>query len=487
VDERLRSWPWWVVALLALVVGSAAVWIVQLAPNMLAANQVVPLGPGFKPIPLPDPKIPGFVFPDKEATIVGWTKTNNQTAINKHGWGIWTALTSPSGEMFEGQELLVFETWLTHQDLLAAHLLKVGPATLPRDPLPLRRLRQFGPAKTRNVPAHGENSITGFVKYDPTAAKHIADNMLFSKAALESLLQAKQTEVPAFPNTAVSLKPVFQTLDQSQLVGSRYYMLPAWPGPPAKPESFPSTAWNQCVWIDVQDNGPGKGMGAVDKVCKPDGSSRTDATTYGLARFIHFRLSVAQANTVNAIREAAHGTPGPVVVSGNYAVLLGMHVTSREITRWTWQTFWWSPKPDKPPLPSSEAIAADRPAQLKGAPRNYSMAVAYEMVDPPQPNTGGMNAGNSVYVYNPWLEAGFGPADLPASQPGTHNGNKAANNVGVQTNCMSCHAQASYPFKTTSDGTRALYTGDQYIDLNGLKFKGVLKTDFLWSIPDVAR
>src|SRR5947208_11421327 len=59
-------------------------------------------GPGFKPVPLPDPKVPGFVFPEKEAVIVEWTEKDNQQAINRHGWGIWTALTLPSGEKFDG-------------------------------------------------------------------------------------------------------------------------------------------------------------------------------------------------------------------------------------------------------------------------------------------------------------------------------------------------------------------------------------------------
>jgi hypothetical protein len=61
-----------------------------------------------------------------------------------------------------------------------------------------------------------------------------------------------------------------------------------------------------------------------------------------------------------------------------------------------------------------------------------------------------------------------------------------ANDVGVQTNCMSCHAMASYVQggKTPLDGV--LYTGDRYVDLQGPQFSGHLKTDFLWSIPDVA-
>jgi hypothetical protein len=444
---------------------------------------------GFKPVPLPDPMIPGFVFPEKEATIVGWTEKDNQQAINKHGWGIWTALTAASGEKFGGQDLHVFETWLTPQDILSAQLTNQRIlGTVPRDPVPLRRLRQFrAPNKAGAARATlGNETVLGFVKFDPSAAQFIADQKLFSKATLKALLMSGATNIPDFAATAVSLKPVFQTLDQSRLVGGRYFMLPAWPGPPATAQSFPPSAWKQCVWIDVQDTGPGKGNGTVDTVCKSDGTSRTDETTYGLGRFIAFRLSAAQARTVNAVREAVQGNAAPVAVADNYAILLGMHVTTREITRWTWQTFWWSPNPDDPPLPSSRAIAADRPDQLKGAPRNYSIALAYSTETPPQPNTGGMNVGNSVYAYNPWLEAGFGPDDLPASRPGTFGGKTVPNNVGVQTNCMSCHAQASYS-STTPALESTLYTGDQYIDLKGPQFKGNLRTDFLWSIPDVAQ
>jgi hypothetical protein len=292
--------------------------------------------------------------------------------MNRHGWGIWTALTSTSGEQIDGQDLLVFETWFTPENLLTAQLKNQNLEKVLRDPLPLRQLRQFrAPKKAGGVRATlGEETVLGFVKFDPSAAQFIVDQKLFSNAALNTLLKAGNTDIPNFPNTAVSLKPVFQILNQSQLVSGRYFMLAAWPGPPAQPQSFPKTAWKQCVWVDAQDLGPGKGTGKVDTDCKSDGSSRTDETTYGLGRFIHFRLSPAQVRTVNAVQETVHGNATPVAVEGNYAILLGMHVTSREIPRWTWQTFWWSPNPDDPPLPSSVEIAADRPAQLNGAPRN---------------------------------------------------------------------------------------------------------------------
>jgi len=72
----------------------------------------------FQPVPLPDPKIPGYKFPEKEDVIVSWTKDNNHKAITDHGWGIWTSLMADSGEVFEGQKLRVFETWYDPSDLM---------------------------------------------------------------------------------------------------------------------------------------------------------------------------------------------------------------------------------------------------------------------------------------------------------------------------------------------------------------------------------
>jgi hypothetical protein len=442
---------------------------------------------GITPVKLPDPGIPGFKFPEDEATILSWVKNNDQHSINKHAWGIWTALNMPSGETFDGQNLSVLETWVTPQDIL-----DLGPAALTRsvrDPRPSTFLRQFshriGQRAAASAAAFSDSSVLGFVKYDPTGAQHITTNGLLSQAKLNQMLAAGQTEIPSFPTSAVSLKVQTVQLSSGSLVGNRYFALAAWPGPPPIPAPFPAgkSTWKQCVWIDTQDLGVGTGNGTVDTVWNSDGSSRTPETTYGIGSFIAFRLSASQARSLNALRRAL-----PInrliraAAAGDYVIVEGMHVTSREISRWTWQTFWWTPNADSPPLPSSAMIAGDRPDQLKGAPRHYAVVPGYSMVFPDQPNTGGSNVGNSVYAFNPYLEAPFGPADLPMSKPGTYNGAPVANNVGVQTNCMSCHAQACYP---TADSS-TMYTGDQYMDLSGPQFQGKLKVDFLWSLNDDA-
>ena len=87
-----------------------------------------------------------------------------------------------------------------------------------------------------------------------------------------------------------------------------------------------------------------------------------------------------------------------------------MHVTSKEITPWTWQTFWWTPSPDLAVAPSSSDVVAARPRQLRGAPRNYAMSIAYATESPAQPNVGGSNVGESMLPTIPGLKRGSAPA-----------------------------------------------------------------------------
>jgi hypothetical protein len=447
----------------------------------------------FQPVPLPDPRIEGFSFPETEEAIVGWTKSNDEKKIDLHAWGIWTALTQETSEEFEGQTLRVFETWADPSDL-------EGPSTTaelstkPRNPRPLQPLRQVGRHGPLRLTALGTNETTvlGFVKYDPSAADFIATKGLLTKLALNQLLQSGASAVPDFPPTALSLKPVFQTLASNQLTGGRYFRLQTWPGSPAlkldpatamwDSKPFPPDQWGQCVWIDVQNAGTGPGTGGVDGSCSADGASRTDASTYGVGNFINFQLTAADADVLN---QGAKANRSPAVLrAGDYSVLLAMHVTSREITRWTWQTFWWLPDPDKATTPSSVGMVAARPAELQGSARHYAACAAYQELKPLEPNTGGSNTGESVYCFNPYLEAPFASTDLPQSQPGMTHANgklvKTANHVGAQTNCMSCHEQANYNPNGLAKAPD--YTGARYVDLNSPQFKGTLKLDFLWSL-----
>jgi hypothetical protein len=468
------------------VCGAAAI----LAATALRAQSIVPEA-------LPDPKIPGFHFPESEATLTGWITdmtrgtsaagaTSATARVYGHGWGLWTALTMDATQSYERQKLHVFETWLTPDELADDAGVPGVPAatSLPRQ---RTTLRQIGRLQIQaGDPADGDEAVNvnaidrvmGLVKLDPTAADHIVKQQLLTAAALDMLLQGGAQNIPAFPATAFVVKPVFQIIRARDLIDGRYYRLKVWPGPPAIPQAWSPSLWPDCVWIDVF--GGGNGHGAVDPLAEADGSTRSDDTTYPLASLINHRLSASDAAALNLENPANDAT------AGDYAILVAMHAAGREIARWTWQTFWWTPTPDDPHEPSSPAIASSRPAQLRGAPRNYAMALAYTMLTPDQPYVGGENVGTAVYAYNPWIEAHFGPADLPDSLPVIDaSGRAAGNNYGVQTNCMSCHVRATYNPNHRSTAPR--FSGARYTDLGDPQFVGTLQVDFLWLIARHAR
>jgi hypothetical protein len=55
----------------------------------------------------------------------------------------------------------------------------------------------------------------------------------------------------------------------------------------------------------------------------------------------------------------------------------------------------------------------------------------------------------------------------------------------VQTNCLSCHAHAT--FHPAQLATAPRFTGARYVDLGDAQFVGTLQTEFLWSLPRHAR
>jgi hypothetical protein len=458
----------------------------------------LPVGGGtITAVPLPNPQVPGFSFPESEATVLTWVKAMGAggvdapaafTNVHTHGWGLWTALTLPTGQFDAGENLRVFETWYTPQELAeqpGSTNINLVPAALQptaRKRSAMQSFVQFEHGldprdRALMAQANGTETVFGYVKFDPTAADHVVKQQLFSTTALNQLLMGGDQNIPVFPSTALTLKSAFQIITAKTLVDGRYYRLNVWTGPPTTLQAYGPIYWPGVVWIDIQ--GGGSGSGQIDMEASTDGGTRTDQTTYPISSIINHRITPSEASEFNT------GQPGSNVAAGDYAILVAMHVAGREIPRWTWQTFWWTPTPNDPQLPSSTQIAALRPAQLTGAPRNYAMALGYDMTTPSQPNTGGQNAGSAIYAYNPYLEARFGAPNLPDSEPGNDpNGRPSPNNVGVTCNCMSCHIRANY--NPNNLATAPQYSGARYTDLNDPQFSGTLQVDLLWSLPEIA-
>ena len=119
-----------------------------------------------------------------------------QKPINLHAWGVWTALTEEMDEEFDGQMLRVFETWETPSDVQSAAQEAIAPAG--RTPRPLTLPTQLGSvAGSQAAITNGEQTVLGFVKYDPSAVGFIqANSLLTPNGGLSKLRSEHEREIP---------------------------------------------------------------------------------------------------------------------------------------------------------------------------------------------------------------------------------------------------------------------------------------------------
>jgi hypothetical protein len=232
----------WIALVAALLLVNAAdavrPWLVAEA---LAQAAVV------TPMPVPD----GFGFPTDAATINGWVANADIAAMRGHAWNLWAAMTAKSGQVTDGGELPIWETWLGTEDLFPPPSQAVatlsGPALLrPRQ----RALRVFvQPLQFHHnrlltseaaAVAAGTN-VVSFNKFDPEAASFIVApqpgpggaTFAYNQAAsLNKLNQAwpagttgANRAINEFPIRGIETKPVFQLVKATGLTA-----LPLWQG-----------------------------------------------------------------------------------------------------------------------------------------------------------------------------------------------------------------------------------------------------------------
>jgi len=444
--------------------------------------------------------IPGFKFPENSDTIQYWISKDDSNAIIAHGWGLWAGLTSLSADDS------MYQTWNTPAELLDSINTMTGNNTVKSNlvqtiaTVKSHRSLQVPPQfrhgaifKNNTVLKSGliskgfcglDSNASGVytdlitVSYDPSSADFIIKNRLYDTSSLTGYLAQGKTDIPPFPNTAIVLKPTYEIVHQKTISEyGGYFPFRVWGGPDNCEKGYPHFLWKGLVYIDTgnksQDN------------CMPDnsGTQRDSKNTCNLNTFIYY--TVAKEDTAAINTNFRQNGLTDVSIPGDLAILVGMHVTSKEIANWTWQTFWWTPDAMYAPLPSWPIVAQKRPSQIKGAPAHYAMAIGYAFITP-QSNTGGRDTGTSIYCYNPFTEAVFGTATFN-DVPGLvyrKGGQPQINRVGCQANCMSCHAIASYnPNFPIGQSQPAPYITDRYVDLkNDTLFNNSIKLDFLWSI-----
>ncbi|NCD68611.1 hypothetical protein [Mucilaginibacter agri] len=444
------------------------------------------------PVNLPS-VVPGFTFPQDSTAIFSWLNTPNTPGVYAHAWGIWAGLTAQSGQVFQGDSILVYQTWQGINELVnlsssssTKMLTKENQVKRARTLLSLpdqfartslkNKLLQKGLSGKFTTGADDTAAFFVGVSYNPPSAAHVVNNGLLKQSVQNVFLKTGSIgAIPAFPDSAINIKPVYYIGKQSDSL----IRIPAWPGEPLIPHTFGSNVWNSYVYADVTNSQP---KGKIPKPCRGilPTKAQIDSATCNVSDFINYKIDAATANYINQQQG------GTSFAAGDIALLVAMHVTTKEISNWTWQTFYWAPNPADPKLPSNQYAVNARPAQLKGAAAHYALSVAYTEVMPNQPVSGG-SAKNATPVigYNPYLEAGFNPQtfiDYP-------NAWKPNFKYGIQTNCMSCHALAS-PQDTVIAQIQGqptvldIYATDQYVDMKSNYFKNKVLLDFAWSLRD---
>lgn len=471
---------------ITFVVLAGVVVLATLCNPKPATPQPEPGETSITPVQLPS-IVPGFHFPEDSNVIYSWLSNksfpNNydSASVYNHVWGIWAGLTAQSGQVYQGDSLRVFETWLGITDIqtkISAGDSACGATKSMRAQLHFPHQSEHGGKTARMMlaakassgrPVNDSALFWVTVAYDPNAACYALSNQILKMSVVDKYkVKGGIGTIPPFPQSAITIKPVYYVGQGTDSL----IQLPVWSGPPAGGAQIPwaPTSWPTCVYVDLRNSQP------AGKLVTPVSLTATDiqGAIVNAKEFIHFRLDSAMAAYMNA----SQGSEGlNNAQAGQVAILVAMHVATKEISNWTWQSFYWAPG-TAAYSPSSALAQSLKPKQITGAAANYQATSAYAMVLPNQPINGGTNTGVIPMIgYNPYLEAEFAGVGPIGGDSSFNIKSKliAGRAVGVQTNCMTCHSLA------TELGAIG-YSTDQYISMNSPMFKDMIQLDFAWSI-----
>jgi len=446
-------------SMLGLAAVSAIVATLIVAQTASRGGQTPP-PPAIKPVPFPSSPD----FPVAEATIQGWVTRHDTKAERDHAWALWAGLNQGSGQSPSGTELRIWETWQNISSIVNGDpggVVLQGGA--PREIHSFEVPRQFHHgSKGIQFDAVANTRIRVLSKFDPEAAAFVSARQpgpgpagstysYKSNAGLKKLNAAwpagtaiGKRAINPFPTRGFELKPVMMAVKATGLT-----IQPLWQGLKGSTNQANPTpdTWTTCVLIDPAVSGSLRPATADEiKRAAPDPSSACKTFLYGpVSLFYAFKMTPGEAAKF-----------GLGAVAGDYAVLVGMHVNTKEVPLWTWQTFWWQPGADA--LTGFPGTKAGQPANLPAPFNNYAACTNYDQTTKP--------GGKIMDVcFNPYLET---TRSIPA---------------GVSSNCMSCHGIARFDLKPTGYPTDykkpiALFTDPRYFG------KASTNTDMSWGIAD---
>jgi len=429
---------------------------------------------------------PVGTYPAPPARVEGWIARQQVDSIRAHGWDVWASITSPSGQ----GRLPVWETWYSGHEVyemqpaLGANAVRRAVRDFER-PQQFHHVARMGRLRAGHIPIDRAEAITSFNRYTRSLAEYVWNHRYNDAAVLNAVnahfdsantpIAERQISLSrdSVDPSEIALKPVFQFI-----AGDSASAVPYWAGAGAavSTDSLNPTpdSWKQGVVVDPT----GKLRPGTKVWMSVNGQPADSLLVVPLATFYHIRLTAADSASYSEFAETSgddvgQGNQGDsasvaaMVRPGNLALLVAMHVTTKEITNWTWQTFWWSPD-------AGDSIkAVGRPASVRGVWRNYLMNVAYSMVNPPEDPSGAPNIS-----FNPYLETNL-------SGTFTTTAGDSVSWTGVTTNCMTCHRMATWGVLARGSGqfpTGADYRNNGLVQPGDSAFAGFTKLDFLWSV-----
>jgi hypothetical protein len=298
-----------------------------------------------------------------------------------------------------------------------------------------------------------DSPVFTYTLYNDAAFNHIRNNHLYSRRELERLqTEGRQDavvpgnrDVPQFPPEAVILKTAWWPVSQHGMT-----VLPVWDPDQNPPQAgIGYLSWRRVVGVDTEAASSGTAT-PVEFAGRTFGNAKR----ISIGSFYHVRLDKDLAERLmldTTARKQAAVVLGRALQAGDYLILVGANLATRETRDWVWATLWWHDRPESGPY------ADDRPPALVSMWRNYLMQTAFDAITPEAVD------GSPHICFSPWLEGRF--------PDGGHGG-------GTVSNCLVCHARASYPpvsFLPVTRGAPQLASDAAYLP-------GKLRTSFLWSI-----
>jgi hypothetical protein len=510
MSARGRRLPLIVVVLLLIGAAVAGFWLTSpgRADGSVAGGQLPLLSLTFNPAACPKAaNIPaqGWDYPQAAATVEGWVARRNVVRTRVHGWSLWAALN----QVVQGEPL--WRNWCTSTQAYPYQYdpsasAKARPATGdglaslgarraaltaasdpsinlagPSYPVPSAPARCVIPTKTgstlRDGPSFANNTdiLVAGVIYNPIAYASIVNQQLNVKKTLNGTPLTGPNRignVELAPGSVV-LKPMMWPVK-----ATGYTALPVWTGKQQDGGRYAGyerkDIWNRAVAV-TPDRAGGPSIVKVQLpltgVKRPDGTlwgaNTYDAQVVGLDRFYAYKPDVGSLDPCDKaiLDQSANAAYGRSFRSGDYLVMVAMHIATKEQPAWTFQSVYWSDRPnegansaDRPPLPAA-----------RGPWRNYLMAATYGI---PEASYGGRPPVWGVH-FNPYIE-------LAAGHP-------------ISTNCMNCHMRGAF-VPTGSSGNATYLTTKNTDDPgpigvlapNNPIFADLVKTDFQWSLPNRA-